>query len=101
MRRALGFAALALLSLIALAPTRADAQSTRYVTRLANRNRIGLTVSNYGFFGNNFTSRSPSLEFPLGSGFEHMSRAGPRRSWTPPRAAPRRTRPSSPRSATW
>jgi hypothetical protein len=76
MRRALPIAALALLALIVLAPTRAHAQATRYVTRLANRNRIGLTVSNYGFFGNNFTSRSPSLEFPLGSGFEHMSRAG-------------------------
>src|SRR5262249_3192940 len=61
--------------LAAMAPVGAAAQ-TAYVARLANRNRIGLTVTNYGFFGNNFTSRSPSLEFPLGSGFEHMSRAG-------------------------
>jgi len=75
-RAALRFAilALALLPLIPDAPARA--QAVRYVTRLANRNRVGLTVSNYGFFGNNFTSRSPSLEFPLGSGYEHMSRAG-------------------------
>src|SRR4029079_16539721 len=34
------------------------------------------TITNYGFLGNNFTSRSPSFEFPLGSGYEHMSRAG-------------------------
>src|SRR5262245_57343350 len=62
-------------SCLVMAPVLAEAQ-TAYVARLANRNRIGLTVTNYGFFGNNFTSRSPSLEFPLGSGFEHMSRAG-------------------------
>lgn len=54
----------------------AFAQPTAYVARLANRNRVGLTVTNYGFFGNNFTSRSSSFEFPLGSGYEHMSRAG-------------------------
>ena len=54
----------------------APAQSVRYVARLANKNKVGLTVTNYGFFGNNFTSRSSSFEFPLGSGFEHMSRAG-------------------------
>src|SRR5262249_60942365 len=57
-------------------PAPAPPQAPRSLTRLANKNRVGLTVSNYGFFGNNFTSRSPSLEFPLGSGFEHMSRAG-------------------------
>jgi hypothetical protein len=55
---------------------RADNDAIRYVTRLANKNKVGLTVTNYGFFGNNFTSRSSSFEFPLGSGFEHMSRAG-------------------------
>ena len=53
-----------------------SAQAVRYVARLANANRVGLTLTNYGFFGNNFTSRSSSFEFPLGSGFEHMSRAG-------------------------
>ncbi len=54
----------------------AGTHTVRYVARLANINRVGLTVTNYGFLGNNFTSRSPSFEFPLGSGFEHMSRAG-------------------------
>lgn len=70
--------ALALIAgaLLALFAPLAHAQAARYVARLANKNRVGLTVTNYGFFGNNFTSRSPSLEFPAGSGYEHMSRAG-------------------------
>jgi hypothetical protein len=50
--------------------------SIRYATTLADINEVGLTVSNYGFFGTNFNSRSPSFEYPLGSGYEHMSRAG-------------------------
>src|SRR5262249_26472978 len=66
---------LALVLVLAAVPP-AAAQTIRYVARLANRNRVGLTVTNYGFFGNNFTSRSSSFEFPLGSGLEHMSRAG-------------------------
>ncbi|HYM80166.1 MAG TPA: hypothetical protein VEY91_02000 [Candidatus Limnocylindria bacterium] len=52
------------------------ADSIRYAVRITDVNRVGLTTSNYGFFGNNFNSRSPSFEFPLGSGLEHMSRAG-------------------------
>ncbi len=70
--RAIGF--VVLLALGAAVPTAAGPIS--YVARLANRNRVGLTVTNYGFLGNNFTSRSSSFEFPLGSGYEHMSRAG-------------------------
>jgi hypothetical protein len=62
--------------MIAAGTALAGTQDVRYVARLANRNKVGLTVTNYGFFGNNFTSRSSSFEFPLGSGFEHMSRAG-------------------------
>ena len=67
---------LLVLAALAVPVARADTQAVRYVARLANKNRVGLTVTNYGFFGNNFTSRSPSFEFPLGAGFEHMSRAG-------------------------
>jgi hypothetical protein len=52
------------------------ADSIRYVVTIADVNRVGLTETNYGFFGNNFVSRTPSFEFPLGSGYEHMSRAG-------------------------
>ncbi|MGH7726199.1 MAG: hypothetical protein ACREOU_12300 [Candidatus Eiseniibacteriota bacterium] len=47
-----------------------------YRVKITNNNRVGLTNTNYGFFGNNFTSRSPSFEFPLGTGFEHMVRGG-------------------------
>src|SRR5437899_984708 len=75
-RGAARFAVLALVLLPLIPAASARAQSVRYAARLANRNRVGLTVTNYGFCGNNFTSRSPSLEFPLGSGYEHMSRAG-------------------------
>jgi len=53
-----------------------EADSIRYAVGITDVNRVGLTLTNYGFFGNNFNSRSPSFEFPLGSGYEHMSRAG-------------------------
>ncbi len=52
------------------------ADSIRYTVTITDINRLGLTITNYAFFGNNFNSRAPSFEFPLGSGFEHMSRAG-------------------------
>ncbi|MEP7028238.1 MAG: hypothetical protein ABI960_06555, partial [Candidatus Eisenbacteria bacterium] len=68
-----GFAALLLGAII---PHAADAQEVRYQAKITSANRVGLTVTNYGFFGNNFNSRSPSLEYPLGEGLEHMSRAG-------------------------
>ena len=68
--------ALALCCVLTYSQAQAATEAIRYVARLANKNKVGLTVTNYGFFGNNFTSRSSSFEFPLGSGFEHMSRAG-------------------------
>jgi hypothetical protein len=68
--------ALALAALIALAPAPARAQEVRYQLRVLNRNLAGVSVTNYGFLGNNFTSRSPSFEYPLGSGYEHLSRGG-------------------------
>jgi hypothetical protein len=59
-------------------PARAVAasDSVRYASAVTDIHRVGLTVTNYGFFGNNFHSRAPSFEFPLGSGYEHMARAG-------------------------
>ena len=60
--------------LVALAGA-ASAQPA-YKVKISNNNLVGITVSNYGFFGNNFVSRSPSFEYPLGSGFEHMVRGG-------------------------
>jgi hypothetical protein len=50
--------------------------SVRYDTKVANNNLVGMTLSNYGFIGNNFISRAPSFEYPLGSNREHMVRAG-------------------------
>ncbi|HTK30944.1 MAG TPA: hypothetical protein VL332_03195 [Candidatus Saccharimonadaceae bacterium] len=58
------------------AATEAQAESVRYVFRINSSNLMGLTISNYGFVGNNFISRDPSMEYPLGSGFEHMVRGG-------------------------
>ena len=54
----------------------ATADSIRFSVRVTDNNAMGITVTNYGFLGNNFVSRSPSLEYPLGSGFEHMVRGG-------------------------
>ncbi len=64
-----GFAAL----LPGATPARAQ---VAYRVRITNNNLIGLTTTNYGFFGNNFVSRSPSFEYPLGTGFEHLVRGG-------------------------
>src|SRR5690349_22878628 len=50
---------------LAPAPARAD-DAPRYQAKITDANRVGLTVTNYGFFGNNFNSRSPSFEYPLG-----------------------------------
>jgi len=52
------------------------ADSIRYSVRVTNNNLCGLTVTNWGFLGNNFALRTPSFEYPLGSGFDHMPRAG-------------------------
>ena len=73
--RPLEVAVSGLLVAMALAPT-ASAQVVRYQAKITNANRVGLTLTNYGFLGNNFTSRSPSFEYPLGEGLEHLSRAG-------------------------
>jgi len=52
------------------------ADSIRYTVRVADNNLMGVTVTNYGFIGNNFVSRTPSMEYPLGTGYEHMVRGG-------------------------
>ena len=70
---ALAFVALAIAAPCAAAPA---ADSIRFSVATTDINRVGVAISNYGFFGNNFNSRSPSFEYPLGSGLEHMSRAG-------------------------
>ncbi len=76
--RALTLVAALALALAGMARDRAARADTApaFRVKITNNNLVGLTVTNYGFFGNNFTSRSPSFEYPLGSGFEHMVRGG-------------------------
>lgn len=57
-----------------LGPTRALADS--FVARETLNNLVDMTITNYGFIGNNFVNRSGSMEYPRGSGFEHLVRAG-------------------------
>jgi hypothetical protein len=52
------------------------ADSIRYAVKITDNNQFAITVTNYGFIGNNFVSRSSSLEYPAGSGYEHAVRAG-------------------------
>jgi hypothetical protein len=54
----------------------AQAESIRFTVRVTDNNLMGVTVTNYGFVGNNFVSRTPSMEYPLGTGYEHMVRGG-------------------------
>ena len=54
----------------------AASDSISYSARVFNHNLVGMTITNYGFVGNNFTSRVASLEYPLGSGYEHLVRGG-------------------------
>ncbi|MBI5709052.1 MAG: hypothetical protein HZC42_01940 [Candidatus Eisenbacteria bacterium] len=56
--------------------TATDVDSIRYAVRVTDNNLMGITITNYGFIGNNFVSRSPSWEYPLGTGYEHMVRGG-------------------------
>jgi hypothetical protein len=44
--------------------------------RVTTGNNLGLTVYNNGFLGTNLVNRSPSMEYPLRSGQEHLIRAG-------------------------
>jgi hypothetical protein len=43
---------------------------------LASRNTLRLSFTNYGLLGTNFTYAAPSLEYPQGSSYDHMPRAG-------------------------
>ena len=39
-------------------------------------NLMSINLTNYGFIGNNFAVRTPSMEYPVGSGHEHLVRGG-------------------------
>jgi hypothetical protein len=47
-----------------------------YYRTYTHGNKVGLTVTNYGFFGTNLSDRQPSMEYPLGTGMDHLVRAG-------------------------
>jgi hypothetical protein len=51
-------------------------ESIYYYRTYTHGNRVGLTVTNYGFFGTNLSDRQPSMEYPLGTGLDHLVRAG-------------------------
>jgi hypothetical protein len=95
--RVLRLPALTLLAIVALAataatlPSRADLRdpvqrrsvvertipdTVRFDQEIADGNLVQMTVTNYGFYGNNFFNRSPSLEYPAGRGYEHIVRGG-------------------------
>jgi hypothetical protein len=50
--------------------------TVRFDQEIADGNLMQMTVTNYGFYGNNFFNRTPSLEYPAGQGYEHMVRGG-------------------------
>lgn len=53
------------------------ADSIAFAARVMSGNKVGLTLTNYGFIGTNFSSFAPSFEYPLGSSHMHMVRGGP------------------------
>ena len=55
----------------------AASDSIQYAARVLSGNKVGLTLTNYGFIGTNFSSYAPSFEYPLGSSHMHMVRGGP------------------------
>jgi hypothetical protein len=50
--------------------------SAPFSQKQTDGNAVGLVISNYGFFGNNFVTRRPSMEYPLGTEIDHLIRAG-------------------------
>ena len=48
-----------------------------FVLEVTRNNLVGMSITNYGFIGNNYVSlASPSCEYPLGSKYEHLVRGG-------------------------
>jgi len=66
-----------------LAAAAADTGSRVFVSLISGRDEAGrdlnlmsVNLTNYGFVGNNFTTRTPSMEYPVGTGHEHLVRGG-------------------------
>jgi hypothetical protein len=58
------------------AAQKTTADSILYKANVMNSNLVAINVTNYGFVGNSFSSRQPSMEYPAGSQFEHLVRGG-------------------------
>jgi hypothetical protein len=56
--------------------TTTQASSASFATRIHDATFVGATITNFGFLGNNFYRRDASLEYPKGSGYEHLDRGG-------------------------
>jgi hypothetical protein len=50
--------------------------SARFDQEIAAGNAIAMTLTNYGFYGNNFFRREASFEYPTARGYEQMVRGG-------------------------
>ncbi len=71
-RRAQAGRLLTVVALLAAPPVGA----VTYRTTIADGNLVGVTLTNYGALGNSFINRSASLEYPLGTGYEHLVHGG-------------------------
>lgn len=65
------------------AAAEADTSARVYVSLISGRDETGhdlnsmsINITNYGFIGNNFTTKAPSMEYPVGSGHDHLVRGG-------------------------
>ncbi len=61
----------------------ADTSARVFVSLISGRDEAGrdlnlmsMNLTNYGFIGNNFVVRTPSMEYPVGTGHEHLVRGG-------------------------
>jgi len=58
------------------AAQRAAPVGSEFAQTVANGSKVNMTITNYGFYGNNYYSRASSLEYPANRGFEHLVRGG-------------------------
>jgi len=58
------------------AVTRTIPDTVRFDQDFTDNNRVKMTITNYGFYGNNFFKREASLEYPANRGYEHLVRGG-------------------------
>src|SRR5262249_9086148 len=49
---------------------------TRFDQVIADGSKVNMTITNYGFYGNNYFSRDASLEYPANRGYEQLVRGG-------------------------